>query len=265
MSSGAMGRVVGAVASIDADLSRLADVDLDDLGRARRSPWLVTRAGRPPGGGPARPRWRASSTTRAPTWSTGTAAPGRPCATWAACPEPEAHQRVCSGRALRRLPAVAGAYEAGRVPVASLRAIARVMRNPRVRWAVDEVVDALFAEQASTETAGDFEAWLRDWEALVDQDGAGEVAERTHERRRAAGPATGRRLLAPACRPRGPARARRSPGCSTTFRPPSGRPTGSTRSSASATGPPSSSSPAPRPSGAPTRWWRAPHRLRPAG
>lgn len=94
----------------------------------------------------------------------------------------EAHGRIQSARALRRLPAVDAAYARGSIPTQHVRAIARVVSNPRVTQYVG-VADPVFAEQAATESFDDFSSWLRQWESLADADGAAQDAERTHERR----------------------------------------------------------------------------------
>ncbi|HSL57205.1 MAG TPA: DUF222 domain-containing protein, partial [Acidimicrobiales bacterium] len=99
-------------------------------------------------------------------------------------PGPEATQRLSRARALRWLPCVADAYRRGAVPTASVRAIARVASNPRVRPFL-EGADAIFAEQAATEAHGDLVSWLGEWERLADADGAAQRSEITHARRRA--------------------------------------------------------------------------------
>ena len=94
----------------------------------------------------------------------------------------EAHGRVQTARALRELPAVEAAYASGSIPTGHVRAIARVVANPRVSEFVP-IADPIFAEQASTQPYDDFCSWLRQWQALADADGAAEAVEQTHERR----------------------------------------------------------------------------------
>ncbi|HSL59345.1 MAG TPA: DUF222 domain-containing protein, partial [Acidimicrobiales bacterium] len=98
-------------------------------------------------------------------------------------PGPEAAQRISRARAMRVLPAVADAYRRGTVPTASVLAIARVASNPRVRPFL-EGADALFAEQAATETHRELVMFLAQWERLADADGAAQRSEITHARRR---------------------------------------------------------------------------------
>lgn len=86
-------------------------------------------------------------------------------------PRAEARQRVATMRSLRRLPHVAAAYERGVLPTAHVRAIVRVVANPRVGRYLD-FADPVFAEQAATETYPEFCRWLREWERLADADGA---------------------------------------------------------------------------------------------
>ncbi len=96
----------------------------------------------------------------------------------------EAVARTQTVRALTTLPAVAEAYRAGRIPTGCIRAIARTAANPRVRPFLG-VADPVFAEMASELGHDAFCDWLKRWEALADADGAGEVADREHERRSA--------------------------------------------------------------------------------
>ena len=97
---------------------------------------------------------------------------------------PEAHGRVQTARALRELPLVEAAYERGEIPVAHLRAIARVASNPRVGAHLPGA-DPIFAHQATVLGFDDFVAALREWERLADADGADQGADESHERRRA--------------------------------------------------------------------------------
>ena len=94
----------------------------------------------------------------------------------------EAHGRVQTARALRDLPAVEAAYASGAIPTGHVRAIARVVANPRVQEYVS-LADPIFADQASTQPYDDFCSWLRQWQSLADADGAAEAAEQSHERR----------------------------------------------------------------------------------
>jgi hypothetical protein len=95
-----------------------------------------------------------------------------------------ARGRVLSARTLRRLPAVAAAYAAGSIPTEHVRAIARTASNPRILRFLD-AADPVFAEQASEEPYADFCRWLRQWEALADEDGAERDAATNHARRHA--------------------------------------------------------------------------------
>ena len=96
----------------------------------------------------------------------------------------EAHGRVQTSRALRRLPLVEAAYARGEIPTEHVRAIARTVSNPRVaEWVPD--ADPIFAHHATILGYDDFVAALRQWEALADADGADQASERLHERRSA--------------------------------------------------------------------------------
>jgi hypothetical protein len=96
----------------------------------------------------------------------------------------EAHGRIQTARALRDLPLVAAVYEAGRVPVAHVRVLARVASNPRVAEHLAGG-DALFAHHAAVLGFDDFVAAVREWERLADADGADQGADESHARRRA--------------------------------------------------------------------------------
>jgi Domain of unknown function (DUF222) len=96
----------------------------------------------------------------------------------------EAHGRVQSSRALRELPLVEAAYRRGDIPVAHIRAMARVASNPRVAEHLLGA-DPIFAKQAAILGYDDFCAALREWERLADADGADQGADESHERRRA--------------------------------------------------------------------------------
>ena len=99
-------------------------------------------------------------------------------------PMAAARARVLTARTLRLLPAVAAAHAAGSIPTDHVRAIARTASNPRVQRFLD-AADPVFAEQASEEPYADFCRWLRQWEALADEDGAERDAATTHDRRHA--------------------------------------------------------------------------------
>ncbi|HSP02560.1 MAG TPA: DUF222 domain-containing protein [Acidimicrobiales bacterium] len=96
----------------------------------------------------------------------------------------EAHGRVQTSRALRRLPLVEAAYAEGRIPTEHVRAIARTISNPR---GAEHVADAdpIFARHATTLGYDDFVAALKVWEAFADADGADQGSELSHERRNA--------------------------------------------------------------------------------
>lgn len=97
-------------------------------------------------------------------------------------PGAEALGRVRSARALRALPLVEAAYVRGDIPVAHVRAIARVASNPRVEAHLPGA-DAIFAHEAIVLGYDDFLAVLRRWESLADADGADQDADSCHERR----------------------------------------------------------------------------------
>ncbi len=95
----------------------------------------------------------------------------------------EAYGRVQTARALRQLPIVEAAYARGEIPTGHMRAIGRVVSNPRVKEHVAGA-DAAFAAEAAKLGYDDFVAVLRRWESLADSDGAAQRAEHLHKRRR---------------------------------------------------------------------------------
>jgi Domain of unknown function (DUF222) len=95
---------------------------------------------------------------------------------------PEAHRRVHAARALRDLPEVGSAFDAGQVPTEMVHAVGRVASNRRISQFL-EGADAIFAEQAGVEAHDDFVAWLGEWERLADADGADQNDEEAHRRR----------------------------------------------------------------------------------
>jgi hypothetical protein len=99
-------------------------------------------------------------------------------------PSSESHARVNTARRLKALPRVAAAHARGEIATEAVRAITRLASNPRVAPLLDDVIDELFVEQASSESHRAFVAWLRDLERAADADGAGADAELTHKRRR---------------------------------------------------------------------------------
>jgi len=99
-------------------------------------------------------------------------------------PGGEALGRVQTARALRVLPLVEAAYQAGDIPVAHARLIGRVAANPRVAEHLPDA-DPVFRELATTLGYDDFCAALREWERLADADGADQGADESHERRNA--------------------------------------------------------------------------------
>jgi len=95
---------------------------------------------------------------------------------------PEAARRVRTARALRNLPEVGSAFDAGRVPTEMAHAISRVASNRRVGQFLADA-DPIFAEQSAVESHDDFVAWLGEWERLADADGADQNEEEAHRRR----------------------------------------------------------------------------------
>lgn len=94
----------------------------------------------------------------------------------------EALRRARGVRVCRDLPAVAAAFQKGRIGRCQLDRIARVHANPRVTHLLAEV-DADLAVVASRLPYRELDAYLTNWERLADEDGAGDEAERDEARR----------------------------------------------------------------------------------
>ena len=94
----------------------------------------------------------------------------------------EALRRAKAARALRQLPTIRERFVQGRIGMCQVDRIARVFANPRVR---DQLIDveADLAVVAMMLPYREFDQRMTDWERLADEDGAGDQAERDHERR----------------------------------------------------------------------------------
>ncbi len=94
----------------------------------------------------------------------------------------EAFQRDLTARALADLPDVAAAYAEGLVGTDQVRRLAKVWRNPRVRWILPSA-ESTFLEAAQQLEFPDFDDLCGKWETLVDEDGADAKNERRWRRR----------------------------------------------------------------------------------
>ncbi len=94
----------------------------------------------------------------------------------------EALRRDQAVKVLRAMPVLAAAHRAGRVGTPQVERIARTFANRRVREQL-VAVDEQIARLAAVWPYREFDAALTDWERLVDEDGAGDRAERTHASR----------------------------------------------------------------------------------
>jgi hypothetical protein len=77
---------------------------------------------------------------------------------------------------------VANGFAVGRIGLCQVERIARVHANPRVREELAKI-DADLAVAAARATYEELDRYLSEWERLVDEDGAGDRAERCHQRR----------------------------------------------------------------------------------
>lgn len=93
----------------------------------------------------------------------------------------ESAQRQRLMRAMRDLPEIAEAYQAGRIGTCQARLIAKVWSNPRVRDML-AVCEPQFLEAAGLEYP-DFELFCRNWTEAVDADGAHSNSQRQWDRR----------------------------------------------------------------------------------
>lgn len=96
----------------------------------------------------------------------------------------EVSHAVRVARLCRELPACAEALAAGRLGVAQARELASVLNNPRCGEQLGEVIADLL-ESATEDTHEVFVRVLREWESLVDADGAHRDHESAHLARRA--------------------------------------------------------------------------------
>ncbi len=96
----------------------------------------------------------------------------------------EAAGRDKAARALRALPMVAAAYEAGEIGTCQVRCIARAFANRRVS---EQLIrdEAEFVRLAKHRSYRDFEAEVADWVRLVDEDGTADTSEANHLNREA--------------------------------------------------------------------------------
>ena len=83
---------------------------------------------------------------------------------------------------LRHLPEVRRAYAAGVIGTDQVRLLGRIHANRRVATEM-AAHDSWFVEQAQSLSYADFEQVVRQWERLMDQDGARPRTERCHDRR----------------------------------------------------------------------------------
>lgn len=94
----------------------------------------------------------------------------------------EAGARVQVAKASRHLPELTAAYQEGRVPVGSMRAVANVAANPRVTHLLAGS-DGWFTEHATTRPEVQVRVLCAGWERHADLDGAEPRSDRDHDRR----------------------------------------------------------------------------------
>ena len=96
----------------------------------------------------------------------------------------EALARAQVMKMFRALPLIKAALWDGVIGIEQVQLLARVFSNPRVRGAM-ELRQERFIHQATTMHYAMFETRVREWERLIDEDGAAPRAEVTHEKRNA--------------------------------------------------------------------------------
>ena len=96
----------------------------------------------------------------------------------------EAFARNQTMKMFRALPLIKQALWAGTIGIEQVQLLARVYANPRVQGAM-ELRQERFLHQAATMPYAMFETRVREWERLIDEDGAPPKAEVTHEKRNA--------------------------------------------------------------------------------
>jgi hypothetical protein len=100
------------------------------------------------------------------------------------CSRGEANARRRSAKLVRHLTNVASEFIAGRVGVAQLRELARLVANPRTGNQLPDSEDVLL-EAAQKLEFDDFRVVSQRWEQLADADGAHREHERSHDDRNA--------------------------------------------------------------------------------
>lgn len=95
----------------------------------------------------------------------------------------EAAARAAAVKALRHMPQLKEAYEAGEVGTCQVRRISRTYANPRVR---QHLVDAEgpFTTLAGLESYKEFDKHLTEWTALTDEDGTADTSQANHRNRK---------------------------------------------------------------------------------
>ena len=98
-------------------------------------------------------------------------------------PGSDALARMRVARLTDACPQVADALASGRVGIAQIREIGRVRANPRVTHAIDDMIDELLDEAATTPLHA-FIAMMRNFEAFIDADGSHRDHDAAHAGRR---------------------------------------------------------------------------------
>jgi len=94
----------------------------------------------------------------------------------------EAARRAQAARALRDLPEIAAALQAGRIGLDHVQVIAQVHANPRITSHVPDEQDR-FLRWADTESFNEFKLKVLSWERTVDLDGGHRTNQRHHDNR----------------------------------------------------------------------------------
>lgn len=100
------------------------------------------------------------------------------------CPRAEAMHIARTASLVSASPGVGDELRSARIGVGQVRELARANANPRIDRIDDDVIARLLGEARQLPFHG-FQALVRQWEALVDADGAHDDHERAHAGRRA--------------------------------------------------------------------------------
>jgi len=97
---------------------------------------------------------------------------------------PEAARRARAARALRDLPTIKAAWQAGEIGTCQVHRLARAHANVRVRDALIDAED-WFLRKSTNRSYREFDLLITQWVSLADADGSRDTSEQSHHNRNA--------------------------------------------------------------------------------